>query len=64
MTRKVTIGVVKCDVSKNEAKEAARLVAIYPALRLRHFRTWHDAAPTAEAKARRTAVGLALGLKV
>lgn len=64
MTRKITIGATKVEVSKNEAKEAERIV-LFPKDHRQHvFEVWLFASPTPEARARRIAVGKALGLKV
>lgn len=62
MVRKVKIGVVSCEVSKNEAKEVSRILSFPKEQRQFEFDRFMFASPTMEAKARRLAVGNALGL--
>lgn len=64
MTRKVKIGIVSCEVSKNEAKEVQRLMTFAGNDRQRQFESWLEAGATPEARARRRAVGDALLLRV
>lgn len=68
MTRKITIAGVKLEVSKNEAKEAARIASfVVPNLTHSNAQIEFDRwllATTPEARARRIAVGKALRLKV
>ena len=66
MTRKITIGGAKLDVSKNEAKEAGRIQSMRlagPEYAQRAFDSWL-LNTTPEARVRRINVGKALRLKV
>jgi len=68
MTRKINIRGTKLEVSKNEAKEAERIAYMVIPGRPNNadaqwnFDIWYKSAPSPEAKARREAVGKALGL--
>lgn len=64
MTRKVSIGTKKVELSKTEAKEIQRLCSIYPAgvQRSMKLKEWAANAPTPEAERRRTEANTALGV--